>query len=181
MEPIDRFLAKVEQTPLCWQWLGACHGTREPRGHFWNGEKNVDAARWIYQHHHPDADLTGKVIRHTCDNPLCVKPAHLLVGTQADNVADMHARGRSHHQTDPAVNKRAMAAANATMRAEPHRRQRGERHWCSKLSDGQRAEIAVSTERTAILADRYGVDRTQIQRIRRAALKARAAKGSAPK
>jgi len=36
----------------------------------------------------------GVVIRHTCDNPPCVLPAHLLSGTQADNIADRQARGR---------------------------------------------------------------------------------------
>lgn len=36
----------------------------------------------------------GAVIRHTCDNPPCVRPDHLLTGTQADNIADRQARGR---------------------------------------------------------------------------------------
>ena len=36
----------------------------------------------------------GKVVRHTCDNPLCTNPAHLLLGTHAENVADKVNRGR---------------------------------------------------------------------------------------
>jgi hypothetical protein len=39
--------------------------------------------------------LPGNVIRHTCDNPKCINPDHLLQGTHADNVADRVARGRS--------------------------------------------------------------------------------------
>lgn len=35
-----------------------------------------------------------EVVRHTCDNTRCVNPAHLVIGTQADNVADMMHRGR---------------------------------------------------------------------------------------
>lgn len=36
----------------------------------------------------------GMVIRHSCDNPPCVEPGHLILGSQAQNVADMFARGR---------------------------------------------------------------------------------------
>ena len=39
-------------------------------------------------------DLVG-VVRHTCDNPRCYNPQHLLLGTHADNTADMFARGRA--------------------------------------------------------------------------------------
>lgn len=38
--------------------------------------------------------IQGSVVRHTCDNPRCINPQHLLVGTQQDNIADMMERGR---------------------------------------------------------------------------------------
>ena len=40
-------------------------------------------------------ELVGKVIRHTCDNPRCINPEHLLVGSRADNNRDRAERGRS--------------------------------------------------------------------------------------
>lgn len=40
-------------------------------------------------------DIQGKVVRHTCDNPRCIEPTHLLIGTRADNNRDRAERGRS--------------------------------------------------------------------------------------
>ena len=40
--------------------------------------------------------IKGSVIRHTCDNPRCINPIHLVLGTQFDNVQDRQIRGRQH-------------------------------------------------------------------------------------
>lgn len=40
------------------------------------------------------SEIKGFVVRHSCDNPECVNPSHLQIGTQRDNVMDMIARGR---------------------------------------------------------------------------------------
>lgn len=41
------------------------------------------------------AAITGLVVRHTCDNPACIEPTHLLIGTRGDNNRDRAERGRS--------------------------------------------------------------------------------------
>jgi hypothetical protein len=55
----------------------------------------------VYRAHRVAWELTfqkevprGKVVRHTCDNPVCVNPQHLELGTQLDNVRDRVERGR---------------------------------------------------------------------------------------
>jgi hypothetical protein len=41
----------------------------------------------------------GQVVRHKCDNPACLNPEHLELGTQTDNVADMYKRNRSYNKS----------------------------------------------------------------------------------
>lgn len=76
----------------CWLWTG----TMQNAGYgevIVNGNRRL-AHRVIYElHHGPIA--SGLVVRHRCDTPACVNPDHLLSGTQADNIHDMHARGRA--------------------------------------------------------------------------------------
>ena len=73
----------------CWEWQG--HRDRQGYGRVGRDHKNLAAHRYAYSQVH--GEPTG-VVRHSCDNPPCVNPDHLLDGTQADNIADRQARGR---------------------------------------------------------------------------------------
>jgi hypothetical protein len=84
----ERFWRNVQKGSGCWEWTG---GTRQGYGRFRIGRKKITAHRYAYLAYH--GALSG-VVRHKCDNRLCVNPDHLEVGTLADNVADMDARGR---------------------------------------------------------------------------------------
>lgn len=55
--------------------------------------KLVRIHREVWKLHNPNQDITG-VIMHSCDTPNCINPEHLSHGTQADNIADMVAKGR---------------------------------------------------------------------------------------
>lgn len=82
----------------CWLWRGALGGTKRRTGvgygKFTVNGKQYDAHRVSYELHTGTTIPEGMQIRHSCDNPLCVNPQHLSVGTNADNVGDMVSRGR---------------------------------------------------------------------------------------
>ena len=60
-----------------------------------HGKRTV-AARVIYMYEKGDIP-EGCIVRHVCDNPMCVNPEHLLTGTKGDNTQDMLERGRHKH------------------------------------------------------------------------------------
>lgn len=82
----------------CWQWQGRV----SPSGYVPVSHNN----RRDYLHR-VVAEMAygpipeGKVVMHRCDNPACVNPKHLRIGTQADNVRDMFEKGRDGRSVGP--------------------------------------------------------------------------------
>lgn len=86
-----RFLDKVDQTGDCWEW----QGYRSPRGYGQvrrAGQSHL-THRYSYEQHVGPIP-SGLQVCHRCDNPSCVNPEHLFLGTQRDNMQDMYRKGR---------------------------------------------------------------------------------------
>ena len=112
----SRFWSHVNKLSAeeCWPWEGSYKGAYGTI-HTFAGARSVGAHRASYRLvNGPIPD--GFLVRHKCDNPGCVNPDHLEVGTGKDNVADMLSRGR----------------------ANPLR---GEAHQNTKLTDADVAEV----------------------------------------
>lgn len=91
LTPKERFLQKVEvQTSGCHEWKSTIK--RDGYGQFWlNKSIRAHIAAWkLFKGEVP----TGMCVLHHCDNRKCVNLDHLYIGTQKDNVRDMHSRKR---------------------------------------------------------------------------------------
>lgn len=87
----DRFLKRVKKTDSCWLWNGCF--AKFGYGIMRYKRKRILAHRWSYIIY-KDKRIKNKVICHKCDNPKCVNPGHLFMGTHNDNVQDMMKKGR---------------------------------------------------------------------------------------
>lgn len=138
METLERFLAKTSPEPNtgCWLWTGARFVVGY--GKFKVGGRYVYAHRFSYEAH--VGPLGSLHVLHKCDNPTCVNPDHLFLGTQADNNRD---------------------------RAKKRRDARGGDVGGAKLTEGDIRFIRESTVSGGKLATKFGVSRSNISAIRR--------------
>ena len=142
----DRFLEKVDQAAPggCWAWTAAMD--RNGYGRVGRNGKIVFAHRASWEMRHgPITD--GAFVLHGCDNPACVNPDHLFLGTQAENMKDMRKKGRGRMPIGVRVY--------------------GERNGATKLSDEAVTEIrslaGILPQRS--VAARYGISPAQVCRI----------------
>jgi hypothetical protein len=94
-----RIWTRIQRSPGCWEWQGQRsvygYGTLSIKG------KNKQAHRVVMELVTGEPIPPGMIVMHTCDNPPCVNPDHLKIGTQLDNVWDMMEKGRDSKAPNP--------------------------------------------------------------------------------
>lgn len=137
---VERFHAGYVIDPSSGCWLWQKNKDRKGYGRLSSGTLNK-AHRIAYKLF--VGPIGGAHVCHHCDTPACVNPAHLFLGTNAENTRDAASKGRLPGHSSP-----------------------GESNPNARLTLSQVADIRQSTERSIILAKQYGVSRRQIWLIR---------------
>ena len=131
----ERFWAKVKKTKQCWIWTGS-------RGNRGYGRFRMDKDDYWNAHRVTWAITFGPIpdglqVLHHCDNPACVRPDHLFLGTQSDNVRDMVQKNRANRPYGPRHFRTALTEDQVrAMRAE----------WATGITQNQLArKYGIST------------------------------------
>jgi hypothetical protein len=138
-DPRERFKRFFDRgdPDTCWEWKGGRHS--KGYGQFGNPTDKAHRVAWeFYRGPIPD----GIHVLHACDNPPCVNPNHLFLGTNLDNVKDKMAKGRGHtvRGTDAGTNI---------------------------LSEEAVRQIRTDQRKQDVIAAEYGVAQTTVSAIKR--------------
>lgn len=138
----ERFWRQVRKTPGCWEWTGRAKSNKGygQIGLGGRGAKQELVHRFSYQlHKGPIPD--GLVVMHACDNPRCVNPDHLSVGTPSDNIKDAVRKGRWKavpplHRGEKQHSSKLTAEKVLYMRANPQisTKEFAEMYGCAEVS-----------------------------------------------
>ncbi len=141
----DRFFKRVAVGEIseCWLWQGS-RNTVHWHGQWRNSHGEIELAHRAAWRLMRGEIPSAMCVLHKCDNPICVNPSHLFVGTQGENSRDMWTKGRA----KPGVS-------------------RGENHGMSKMTEVAVRDIRTSQEAGTVLAKRHGVSATTVCDIRK--------------
>lgn len=112
----ERFWAKVQKTDTCWLWTGA--RTKLGYGHFGVAQNKIMGAHRVAYLLLCGPITESMFVCHNCpggDNPSCVNPAHLFLGTALDNVQDRHQKGRDAVGMNAGAGRRRLSSEQVTV------------------------------------------------------------------
>src|SRR3990167_10755653 len=97
---LERFWRSVKKTPTCWLWTAS--KDTNGYGQFNVNSRAINVHRFSYELHKgkiPKGNWYGTTcVLHKCDNPACVNPDHLILGTQQENIKDRDKKMRMSHK-----------------------------------------------------------------------------------
>ena len=140
-----RFWRQVKKTPSCWEWVGGGR-TRAGYGLLRIGPSRMETShRFSWELHFgpiPNGKgYHGTCVLHRCDNPACVNPKHLFLGTHDENMEDCRRKGRRPHM-------------------------RGAKNGGAKINEDIVRKIRLETRPDRVVARDYGIGKSMIWNIR---------------
>ena len=140
-----------DQNTGCWIWQGRSRsGSCRLYGKIKVNKKSMAAHRFSWELHNGKKIPHGMIVMHKCDNPECVNPDHLMIGTHADNAKDKVVKNRQAKGDD--FKNRAAA--------------KGEKVGTSKLTDSLALKIFFDSRPQRKIAKDYNVTQTTVSNIK---------------
>lgn len=91
----ERFWQRVDRSGDCWEWRGNINQLRGGYGYFYDDDQRLRRAHRIaWELQYGQVLTESQALMHLCDNPSCVRPEHLKIGDQQENMRDMRRKNR---------------------------------------------------------------------------------------
>ena len=142
---------EVDMKTFCWNWIGSLNrGAKRQYGTIKVNGKPVAAHRFSWEFYNNSKIPDEMIVMHKCDNPKCVNPMHLRIGTHKENMEDM-------------VSKNRQAKGDSYLKRNTAK---GSKTGLAKLTEQQAMEIFKDTRSQRSIAQQYGVSQTVVHNIK---------------